>query len=104
MCTVRPRQIGLSRRNVGKLLCVEDEYTRFRDMMTGAGYQIEDDIPLSLNGVPAREFIIETGQIIFVRRTVVQNFAIGIHATGARNIHNSPRVRQLASWRRSSEW
>jgi hypothetical protein len=49
-------------------ISVEGEYKRFRDMMTGAGYQIEEDIPLTLNDVPAREFIIETGNINFVRR------------------------------------
>src|SRR5438128_759281 len=39
-------------------VAVEDEYTRFRDMMAGAGYQIEEDISLTLDDVPAREFII----------------------------------------------
>jgi hypothetical protein len=75
---------------------VEDEYTRFRDMMTGAGYQLEEDIPLTLNGVAAREFVIETGDINFVRRiTAVRNLAIAIHALGARNIQNSPTVRRF---------
>jgi hypothetical protein len=78
------------------IVSVEDEYTRFRDMMTGAGYRIGDDIPLTLNGIPAREFIIETGDINFVRRIMaVRNFAISIHALGARNIHNSPTVRRF---------
>jgi hypothetical protein len=83
------------------IVSVEDEYTRFRNMMTGAGYQIEEDIPLTLNEVPAREFIIETGNINFVRRImVVRNFAIGIHALGARNIRYSPTVsRFLDSFR-----
>jgi hypothetical protein len=77
-------------------VAVEDEYTRFRDMMAGAGYQIEEDIALTLNDVPAREFIIETGNINFVRRIlVVRNFAIGIHAMGARNIQYSPTVRRF---------
>jgi hypothetical protein len=75
---------------------VESEYKRFRDMMTGAGYQLEEDIPLTLYDVPAREFIIETGQINFIRRIMaVRNVAIGIHAMGARNIHNSPTVRRF---------
>jgi hypothetical protein len=75
---------------------VEDEYTRFRNMMTGAGYQFDQDIPLTLNGVPAREFIIETGDINFIRRIMaVRNFALAIHALGARNIHNSPTVRRF---------
>ena len=75
---------------------VEDEYTRFRDMMAGAGYQIEEDIALTLDDVPAREFVIETGAINFVRRVLaVRNFAIGIHAMGARNIQNSPTVRRF---------
>jgi hypothetical protein len=75
---------------------VESEYKRFRDMMTGAGYQIDEDIPLTLYDVPAREFIIETGQLNFVRRIMaVRNVAIGIHAMGARNIHNSPTVRRF---------
>ena len=78
------------------IVSVEDEYTRFRDMMTRAGYQIEEDIPLTLNDVPAREFIIETGNINFVRRIMVaRNFTIAIHAMGARNIHNSPTVRRF---------
>ena len=78
------------------IVSVEAEYTRFRDMMTSAGYQIEEDIPLTLNDVPAREFIIETGAINFVRRIlVVRNFAIGIHAMGARNIQYSPTVRRF---------
>ena len=78
------------------IVSVEDEYTRFREMMTRAGYQIEEDIPLTLNDVPAREFIIETGNINFVRRIMAaRNFAIGIHAMGARNIHNSPTVRRF---------
>jgi len=83
------------------IVSVEDEYTRFRNMMTGAGYQIEEDIPLTLNEVPAREFIIETGNINFVRRIMaVRNFAIGIHALGARNIRYSPTVsRFLDSFR-----
>jgi hypothetical protein len=64
--------------------------------MTRAGYQIEEDIPLTLNDVPAREFIIENGNINFVRRIMAaRNFAIGIHAMGARNIHNSPTVRRF---------
>ena len=64
-----------------EIVAVEDEYTRFRDMMAGAGYQIEEDIPLTLSDVPAREFIIETGAINFVRRILtVRNFAISIHA------------------------
>jgi hypothetical protein len=58
-------------------VAVEDEYTRFRDMMAGAGYQIEEDIPLTLNDVPAREFVIETGTM------------------GARNIQYSPTVRRF---------
>jgi hypothetical protein len=77
-------------------VAVEDEYTRFRDMMAGAGYQIEEDIALTLNDVPAREFIIETGIINFVRRILaVRNYAIGIHAMGARNIQYSPTVRRF---------
>jgi hypothetical protein len=79
-----------------EIVAVEDEYTRFRDMMAGAGYQIEEDIPLTLDDVPAREFIIETGVINFVRRIlVVRNFAIGIHAMGARNVQYSPTVRRF---------
>jgi hypothetical protein len=75
---------------------VEDEYARFRDMMGRAGYQIEEDIALTLNDVPAREFIIETGQINFVRRILaVRNVAIGIHAMGARNVQYSPTVRRF---------
>jgi len=75
---------------------VEDEYTRFRNMMTGAGYHFDQDIPLTQNGVPAREFIIETGDINFIRRIMaVRNFALAIHALGARNIHNSPTVRRF---------
>jgi len=83
------------------IVSVEDEYTRFRNMMTGAGYQIEEEIPLTLNDVPAREFIIETGNINFVRRIMaVRNFAIGIHALGARNIRYSRTVgRFLDSFR-----
>ena len=77
-------------------VAVEDEYTRFRNMMAGAGYQIEEDIPLTLDDVPAREFVIETGAINFVRRIlVVRTFAIGIHAMGARNIQYSPTVRRF---------
>jgi len=77
-------------------VAVEDEYTRFRDMMAGAGYQIEEDIPLTLDDVPAREFVIETGAINFVRRILaVRNFAISIHAMGARNIQYSPTVRRF---------
>jgi len=78
------------------IVAVDDEYTRFRDMMAGAGYQIEEDIPLTLDDVPAREFIIETGAINFVRRILaVRNFAIGIHAMGARNVQYSPTVRRF---------
>jgi hypothetical protein len=78
------------------IVAVEDEYTRFRDMMAGAGYQIEEDIPLTLDDVPAREFVIETGAINFVRRILaVRNFAIGIHVIGARNIQYSPTVRRF---------
>ncbi len=75
------------------IVLVEDEYSRFRDMMARAGYQIEEDIALTLNDIPAREFIIETGNINFVRRIMaVRNFAIGIHALGARNIRYSRTV------------
>ena len=75
---------------------VEDEYARFRDMMIGAGYQIEEDIPLSLSDVPAREFVIETGSINFVRRILaVRNVAIGIHVMGARNVQYSPTARRF---------
>src|SRR5262249_14839216 len=78
------------------IVLVEDEYSRFRDMMMRAGYQIEEDIPLTLNDVPAREFIIETGHINFVPRILaVRNFAIGIHALGARNVQYSPTVRRF---------
>ena len=78
------------------IVSVEDEYTRFREMMTRAGYQIEEDIPLTLNDVPAREFIIETGNINFVRRIMaVRNFAMAIHAMGSRNIHNTPTGRRF---------
>jgi hypothetical protein len=78
------------------IVSVEDEYTRFRNMMTGAGYQLKQDIPLTINGVPAREFIIETGDINFIRRIMaVRNFALAVHALGARNIHNSPTVRRF---------
>jgi hypothetical protein len=77
-------------------VAVEDEYARFRDMMATAGYRIEEDIPLTLDDVPAREFIIETGSINFVRRILaVRNFAIGIHAMGARNVQYSPTVRRF---------
>jgi len=77
-------------------VAVEDEYTRFRDMMAGAGYPIEEDIPLTLDDAPAREFVIETGAINFVRRILaVRNVAIGIHAMGARNIQYSPTVRRF---------
>ena len=79
-----------------EIVVVEDEYTRFRDMMAGAGYQIEEDIPLTLDDVPAREFVIETGAINFVRRILaVRNFAIALHAIGARNIQYSPTVRRF---------
>jgi hypothetical protein len=78
------------------IVAVEDEYTRFRDMMTRAGYRIEEDVPLILNDLPAREFIIETGNINFVRRIMaVRKFAIGIHAMGARNVHYSPTARRF---------
>ena len=40
--------------------------------------------------------IIETGNINFVRRIMaVRNFAIGIHAMGARNIRYSRTVRRF---------
>jgi hypothetical protein len=79
-----------------EIVAVEDEYMRFRDMMAGAGYQIEEDIPLTLDDVPAREFVIETGAINFVRRILaVRNFAISLHAMGARNIQYSPTVRRF---------
>ena len=79
-----------------EIAAVEDEYTRFRGMMIGAGYRIEEDIPLTLYDVPAREFIIETGDINFVRRIMaVRNLAIGIHALGARNVQNSPTARRF---------
>ena len=79
-----------------EIVAVEDEYTRFRDMMAGAGYQIEEDIPLTVDDVPAREFVIETGAINFVRRILaVRNFAISIHVMGARNIQYSPTVRRF---------
>jgi hypothetical protein len=78
------------------IVAVEDEYTRFREMMAGAGYQIEEDIPLTLDDVPAREFVIETGAINFVRRILaVRNYAIGIHVMGARNVQYSPTVRRF---------
>jgi hypothetical protein len=78
------------------VVAVQDEYKRFRDMMAGAGYRIEEDIQLTLDDVPAREFVIETGAINFVRRIlVVRHFAIGIHAMGARNIQYSPTVRRF---------
>ena len=78
------------------IVAVEDEYTRFRDMMTRAGYRIEEDVPLILNDLPAREFIIETGNINFVRRIMaVRNVAIGIQAMGARNIHYSRTARRF---------
>ena len=74
----------------------EEEFTRFRDMMTGAGYRIDNEMQLTLNDVPAREFIIETGEINFVRRILaVRNLAIAIHALGGRNIHNSRTVRRF---------
>ena len=74
----------------------EEEYTRFREMMNRAGYQIEDEISLTLNDLPAREFIIERGNINLVRRIVaVRNLVIGIHATGGRNLHNSQSVRRF---------
>jgi len=77
-------------------VAVEDEYTRFRDMMTNAGYRIEEDVPLTLQDVPAREFIIETGNINFVRRIMaMRNFAISIHAMGARNVNYSPTARRF---------
>jgi hypothetical protein len=79
-----------------EIVAVEDEYTRFRDMMAAAGYQIEEDIPLTVDDVPAREFVIETGAINFVRRILaVRNFAISIHVMGARNIQYSPTVRRF---------
>jgi hypothetical protein len=44
----------------------------------------------------AREFIIETGSINFIRRiTAVGNLAIAIHAMGPRNVHYSPTVRRF---------
>jgi len=77
-------------------VAVEDEYARFRDMMAGAGYHIEEDIPLTLDDVPAREFVIETGSINFVRRILaMRNFAIGIHVMGARNVQYSPTARRF---------
>jgi len=40
--------------------------------------------------------VIETGNINFVRRILaVRNFAIGIHAMGARNIQYTPTVRRF---------
>jgi len=78
------------------VVSVEDEYTRFRNMMTGAGYQIGEDVPLTLDDVPAREFVIETGNINFIRRIMaVRNLAIAIHVLGARNIQHSPTVRRF---------
>jgi hypothetical protein len=75
---------------------VEDEYKRFRDMMTGAGYQLDEGTALTLDDVSAREFVVETGTINFVRRiTAVRNVAIGLHALGARNVGNSPTVRRF---------
>jgi hypothetical protein len=78
------------------IVAVEDEYKRFRNMMTGAGYQIGEDIELTVSDVPAREFVIETGSINFVRRIMaVRNLALAIHVLGARNIQNSPTVRRF---------
>jgi hypothetical protein len=71
----------------------EAEYDRFRDMMKGAGYERVDETPVTVSDVPAREFIIETGAINFVRRILaVRNLAIAIHAIGGRNLHNTPTV------------
>jgi hypothetical protein len=78
------------------VVSVEDEYTRFRDMMSSAGNKIEEDIPLILNDVPTREFIIETGNVNFVRRIMaVRNLSIAVHAMGSRNVHNTPTVRRF---------
>ena len=74
------------------IVAVEDEQTVSRHDAV-AGYQLEQDIPLILYNVPAREFVIETGDLNFVRRIMaVRNLAIAIHVIGARNIHNSPTV------------
>jgi hypothetical protein len=74
----------------------QDEYTRFRNLMNTAGYQIETETSLTLNGLPVLEFIIERGNIHLVRRILaVRNLALAIHATGGRNLHNSPSVRRF---------
>jgi hypothetical protein len=79
----------------------EEEYKRFRDMMTAAGYERVDETPLTINDVPAREFIIETGAVNFVRRILaVRNLAIAIHVIGRRNLQNTGAVvRYLESFR-----
>jgi hypothetical protein len=79
----------------------EAEYKRFREMMTAAGYERVDETPLTISDVPAREFIIETGAINFVRRILaVRNFAVAIHAIGGRNLQNTgTEVRFLESFK-----
>jgi hypothetical protein len=80
---------------------VETEYDRFRDMMKGAGYERVDETEMIVSGVPAREFVIETGAINFVRRILAaRNLAIAIHVIGGRNLQNTGTVvRFLESFR-----
>ena len=75
---------------------VDAEYTRFRKMMAEAGYQILEEVPSPMNALQARDFIIETGDINFVRRIMaVRTIVIGLHAMGARNIYDSPTTRRF---------
>jgi hypothetical protein len=74
----------------------EEEFRLFRAGMRLAGLAVTSEKARMINGVPAREFIRESGDINFIRRlVVVGNRTIGVSAEGDRDIHDSAAVRRF---------
>lgn len=74
----------------------DETFATVRVGASRAGFPMTREIPLLLNGYPAREFIAETDHFNIIHRVIVmEKVTISVQAVGDRDIHRSAEVRRF---------
>jgi len=74
----------------------EQQFGHFREGMRAAGVSVTREVPMTMNGFPAREFIREAEDLNYIHRLVVmEKLTIGVSAHGERGMHSDPIVRRF---------
>ena len=88
--------LGVHYTEYKNVVSAEEQFSVLREGLRLGTIPATREIPLVVNGFPAREFIGDSEGLNFIHRlVVVDNLTIAVDAHGDRSIHSSPTVRRL---------